>query len=218
MPLMTAGALPMQLAAWSDNAGEVGAAIGAVLMARGGPPPPLEVPGHRLEFGKRTLVMGILNVTPNSFSGDGVGDDVAAAVARAQALAEAGADIVDIGGESTRPSRNREEVSRGGRDGAGAAGDPRAGGPAPGPDQHRHAQGGGRRRGTRRRGGDRQRRLGVARRSGAWPRSSPRTPERGWSPCTTSTGPTTAISWRTSASACARASRSPRRPVSRRPR
>jgi dihydropteroate synthase len=67
--------------------------------------------GHRLEFGKRTLVMGILNVTPDSFSGDGVGDDLQAAVTRAQALAEAGADVVDIGGESTRPSPNREAVS-----------------------------------------------------------------------------------------------------------
>jgi dihydropteroate synthase len=111
MPLMTAGMLPMQLAAWSDNAGEVGAAIGAVLMARGGPPPPLEVTGHRLEFGRRTLVMGILNVTPDSFAGDGVGDDLAAAVARAELLASEGADIIDIGGESTRPSRTREEVS-----------------------------------------------------------------------------------------------------------
>jgi dihydropteroate synthase len=111
MPLMTAGTLPMQLAAWSDNAGEVGAAIGAVLMARGGPPPPVEVPGHRLEFGRRTLVMGILNVTPDSFAGDGVNDDVAAAVARAELLASEGADIIDIGGESTRPSRTREEVS-----------------------------------------------------------------------------------------------------------
>jgi dihydropteroate synthase len=111
MPLMTAGRLPMQLSAWSDNAGEVGAAIGAVLMARGGPPPPLEVGGHRLEFGRRTLVMGILNVTPDSFAGDGVGDDISAAVARAESLAAAGADIVDIGGESTRPSRTREVVS-----------------------------------------------------------------------------------------------------------
>jgi dihydropteroate synthase len=111
MPLMTAGMLPMQLAAWSDNAGEVGAAIGAVLMARGGPPPPVEVPGHRIAFGERTLVMGILNVTPDSFSGDGTGDDVEAALARAESLAKDGADIVDIGGESTRPSRTRETVS-----------------------------------------------------------------------------------------------------------
>ena len=111
MPLVTAGILPMRLAAWSDNTGEVGVAIAAVLVARGAPPPPLELPGHRLEFGKRTLVMGILNITPDSFSGDGVGDDVNAAVNRAESLAAEGADIVDVGGESTRPSRTREAVS-----------------------------------------------------------------------------------------------------------
>jgi dihydropteroate synthase len=82
-----------------------------VLMARGGPPPPLSVSGHRLEFGKRTLVMGILNVTPDSFSGDGVGNDIPGAVARAQSMAEAGADVVDVGGESTRPSKARQEVT-----------------------------------------------------------------------------------------------------------
>jgi dihydropteroate synthase len=110
MPLLTAGSLPDQLEAWSDRTGEVGAAIGAVLMARGTPPPPLDVPGHRLVFGARTLVMGILNVTPDSFSGDGVGDDVAAAVARAHSLAQEGADVVDVGGESTRPSAHRQPV------------------------------------------------------------------------------------------------------------
>jgi dihydropteroate synthase len=47
------------------------------------------------------LVMGIVNVTPDSFSGDGVGAE--AAILRGQALLEAGADILDIGGESTRP-------------------------------------------------------------------------------------------------------------------
>jgi dihydropteroate synthase len=56
-----------------------------------------------LRWGERTYVMGILNVTPDSFSGDGVGTDVNAAVARARQLAEEGADIIDIGGESTRP-------------------------------------------------------------------------------------------------------------------
>jgi dihydropteroate synthase len=110
MPLATAGSLPDQLAAWSDRTGEVGAAIGSVLIARGTPPAPLEVPGHRLVFGERTLVMGILNVTPDSFSGDGVGDDLEAAVARAHSLAQDGADIVDIGGESTRPSAQRQPV------------------------------------------------------------------------------------------------------------
>jgi len=108
MPLLTAGSLPEQLDAWSDRTGEVGAAIRAVLVARGTPPPPMELPGHRLVFGERTLVMGILNVTADSFSGDGVGDDVDAAVARAHSLANDGADIVDIGGESTRPSAQRQ--------------------------------------------------------------------------------------------------------------
>jgi dihydropteroate synthase len=110
MPLLTAGSLPEQLDAWSDRTGEVGAAIRAVLMARGTSPPPMELPGRRLVFGERTLVMGILNVTPDSFSGDGVGDDVDAAVARAYSLANDGADIVDIGGESTRPSAQRQPV------------------------------------------------------------------------------------------------------------
>lgn len=55
-------------------------------------------------WGERTYVMGILNVTPDSFSGDGLADDVKAAVARARQLAAEGADIIDIGGESTRPA------------------------------------------------------------------------------------------------------------------
>lgn len=51
----------------------------------------------------RPRVMGIVNVTPDSFSGDGVRDDVDAAVAHALQLLEEGADLLDIGGESTRP-------------------------------------------------------------------------------------------------------------------
>lgn len=56
-----------------------------------------------LRWGERTYVMGILNVTPDSFSGDGVGGDIKAAVIRAKQLADEGADIIDVGGESTRP-------------------------------------------------------------------------------------------------------------------
>jgi len=56
-----------------------------------------------LRWGERTYVMGILNMTPDSFSGDGVGDDIEAAVARAKQMADEGADIIDVGGESTRP-------------------------------------------------------------------------------------------------------------------
>ncbi len=53
-------------------------------------------------WGKRTYIMGVLNVSPDSFSGDGLGD-VQEAVAKAKRLAIEGADIIDIGGESTRP-------------------------------------------------------------------------------------------------------------------
>ncbi|MBL6456683.1 dihydropteroate synthase [Belnapia sp. T6] len=51
----------------------------------------------------RPLVMGIVNVTPDSFSGDGLAADQARAIAQGEAMREAGADILDIGGESTRP-------------------------------------------------------------------------------------------------------------------
>lgn len=57
-----------------------------------------------LRWGERTYVMGILNLTPDSFSGDGLGDDVEAALAQAKRMADEGADIIDIGGESTRPA------------------------------------------------------------------------------------------------------------------
>jgi len=52
--------------------------------------------------------MGIVNVTADSFSGDGLGDDVAAAVAQGRRMVEVGADLLDVGGESTRPGA--EEV------------------------------------------------------------------------------------------------------------
>ncbi len=52
----------------------------------------------------RTLVMGILNVTPDSFSDGGLHPDVPAAVAHAIRMAEEGADWIDVGGESTRPT------------------------------------------------------------------------------------------------------------------
>jgi dihydropteroate synthase len=56
-----------------------------------------------LELGKRTLIMGIVNVTPDSFSDGGQFLDRDHAVAQAERLLQAGADIIDIGGESTRP-------------------------------------------------------------------------------------------------------------------
>jgi dihydropteroate synthase len=59
-----------------------------------------------LPWGSRTFVMGILNLTPDSFSGDGLlkeGDSVNAALEQARRFAAAGVDVLDIGGESTRP-------------------------------------------------------------------------------------------------------------------
>ena len=52
---------------------------------------------------ERPLVMGIVNLTPDSFSGDGVGTDTARAVAHAHRQIEAGADLLDLGAESSRP-------------------------------------------------------------------------------------------------------------------
>lgn len=54
-------------------------------------------------WGKRTYIMGIINVSPDSFAGDGIDSNVETAVAQAKKMASEGADIIDIGGESTRP-------------------------------------------------------------------------------------------------------------------
>ena len=58
--------------------------------------------GHELPLA-RPLVMGIVNVTPDSFSDGGMNPDVRAALGSAEAMLTAGADIIDVGGESTRP-------------------------------------------------------------------------------------------------------------------
>lgn len=72
-------------------------------------PPPLETIKKRFVFGERTFIMGILNVTPDSFSEKGIFFDTDSAVRRGMEMAEEGADIIDIGGESTRPGA--EQVS-----------------------------------------------------------------------------------------------------------
>src|SRR5438309_1580383 len=64
----------------------------------------LKLPGRTLELGQRTLVMGVLNVTPDSFSDGGLYNTLESAVSRALEIEAEGADILDIGGESTRPS------------------------------------------------------------------------------------------------------------------
>ncbi len=58
---------------------------------------------HTLDFTEKTYIMGILNVTPDSFSDGGLYLDRNAAVDRALQMVEEGADIIDVGGESTRP-------------------------------------------------------------------------------------------------------------------
>ncbi|HVF87562.1 MAG TPA: dihydropteroate synthase [Pyrinomonadaceae bacterium] len=62
-----------------------------------------KIVGRTLAVGGRTLVMGILNVTPDSFSDGGRFFDMQTAVARAEEMVVEGADILDVGGESTRP-------------------------------------------------------------------------------------------------------------------
>ena len=72
--------------------------------------------GDALTWGARTYVMGIINLTPDSFSGDGLGADVESAVELALRFQEEGADILDIGAESTRPGHEKisidEELNR----------------------------------------------------------------------------------------------------------
>ncbi len=59
--------------------------------------------GEALVWGRRTYVMGIVNVSPDSFSGDGLGDDIPAIVDQALRMEAEGADFLDVGAESTRP-------------------------------------------------------------------------------------------------------------------
>ncbi len=72
-------------------------------------PPQLKTGKKTFVFGERTFIMGILNVTPDSFSEKGIFFDTDTAVRRGMEMAEEGADIIDIGGESTRPGA--EQVS-----------------------------------------------------------------------------------------------------------
>jgi dihydropteroate synthase len=71
---------------------------------------------HRLELGRRPLLMGIVNASPDSFSDAGEAADLPARLARARALLAAGADLLDVGGESARGDRPavapEEEIER----------------------------------------------------------------------------------------------------------
>jgi len=77
----------------------------------------LTVNDFTFEWGSRTYVMGILNITPDSFSGDGLAEQgLDAILAQASDFVDAGVDILDVGGESTRPGAGvvspQEEMNR----------------------------------------------------------------------------------------------------------
>lgn len=116
LQLLLAGSRPLMLEAASrlEGAGEAERAAAEALRSTLG-----LYDGRRLgitkcgnltfEWGRRSYVMGIINVTPDSFSGDGLGKNLDAALAQAERFVQAGADLLDVGGESTRPGH--EEVS-----------------------------------------------------------------------------------------------------------
>ncbi|TKC13918.1 dihydropteroate synthase [Robertmurraya kyonggiensis] len=76
----------------------------------------IECGPYTLDYHNKTLIMGILNMTPDSFSDGGKYNKIEQAVIHAKQMVEAGADIIDIGGESTRPGYERvsdeEEIER----------------------------------------------------------------------------------------------------------
>ncbi|MDF9409234.1 dihydropteroate synthase [Pelotomaculum isophthalicicum JI] len=91
--------------------------IGQVITGQAGNlPGSLDCRGITVRLGEKTLIMGILNVTPDSFSDGGSYLDSGAAVARAKRMVADGADIIDLGGESTRPGHMpvdaEEELAR----------------------------------------------------------------------------------------------------------
>lgn len=81
--------------------------IASLLASYEADPPPIKAGKLKMSFGKRTYIMGILNVTPDSFSDGGKYYSVDAAAERALQMEKDGADIIDIGGESTRPGAKR---------------------------------------------------------------------------------------------------------------
>jgi len=76
----------------------------------------MKIGDKNFEIGKRTYIMGILNITPDSFSDGGKYNNIQAAINHAKIMISNGADIIDIGGESTRPGHSfvsiDEEIKR----------------------------------------------------------------------------------------------------------
>jgi len=82
---------------------EIGSEIGLVMDRFVSAPKPLRIKNKTFEFGQRTYLMGVLNVTPDSFSDGAKFLDAGGAVEHAKKMLADGADIIDVGGESTRP-------------------------------------------------------------------------------------------------------------------
>lgn len=67
---------------------------------------------RKFSWGTKTFVMGIINATPDSFSGDGTALDLSASLVKAKEFIEYGVDVLDVGGESSRPSSIYNEVNQ----------------------------------------------------------------------------------------------------------
>ncbi len=105
--------LEMQTSGFKEIAEEIKRVLSSVGK---GKPDFLECGKYKLEIGEKTYIMGILNVTPDSFSDGGKYSSMDAAVKRAKEMIAEGADIIDVGGESTRPGHepvdSLEEINR----------------------------------------------------------------------------------------------------------
>jgi dihydropteroate synthase len=77
--------------------------------------PPHTLAGNtEFRWGEKTYVMGIVNLSPDSFSGDGIGADVGVAVEQAHRMVAEGAEVIDVGGESTRPGTAPSDIENAG--------------------------------------------------------------------------------------------------------
>lgn len=108
--------LPSKLSRQPFGLLELGNALKALLEISDNPPMHIRLPSGKLDLSRAPVVMGILNVTPDSFSDGGFFLDPGAALERALEMVEEGAGILDVGGESTRPGAKtisvEEEIAR----------------------------------------------------------------------------------------------------------